>query len=185
MLATTTTPKRPEGRRCAHCFSAIAASKRFANYCSPFCFSKALEAARSGHGSTQLVPEFRTKRQAKLAHRVLEEKPLVDSRPFATRPARDAKPMLSTGVSGACGELAVSVDLLRRGYEVFRAVSPACSCDLVALKDGKSYRVEVRTSQAGAPKPTAKDAGRFDIFAACTGSAMTIQYSPEVDGYIN
>lgn len=52
---------------------------------------------------------------------------------------------LSTGTVGAAGELLATVDMIAKGYEVFRAVSPSTSCDLIALKDGKLYRVEVRT----------------------------------------
>lgn len=52
---------------------------------------------------------------------------------------------LSKGTVGAIQELKVAVDLLSKGYEVFRAESPACSCDLVVLKNNKVYRVEVRT----------------------------------------
>jgi hypothetical protein len=46
---------------------------------------------------------------------------------------------------GAISELIVCVDLLAKGYEVFRAVSPACSCDLAILKDKQLLRVEVKT----------------------------------------
>lgn len=50
-----------------------------------------------------------------------------------------------TGIIGAIGELQVCSDLLIKGYEVFRSVSPHCTCDLVACKDGKCYRIEVKT----------------------------------------
>src|SRR5690242_10258699 len=43
---------------------------------------------------------------------------------------------LSSGTAGTVGELFVTVDLLKRGYHVFRAVSPSCPCDLIALRDG-------------------------------------------------
>jgi hypothetical protein len=49
------------------------------------------------------------------------------------------------GTIGALGELLVAADLLRRGYEVFRSVSPNCSADIVIHRDGKNRRVEVRT----------------------------------------
>src|SRR5260370_3813363 len=39
----------------------------------------------------------------------------------------------------------LSVDLLAKGWEVFRAVSPACSCDLIAAKGGTLLRIKVRT----------------------------------------
>ncbi len=53
---------------------------------------------------------------------------------------------LSTGTVGAISELRVSVDLLQKGFEVFRALSQSCSCDLAVLKDGKLLRIEVRTA---------------------------------------
>lgn len=54
-------------------------------------------------------------------------------------------PGLPTGTVGAIQELRVSIDLMANGYEVFRAISPSCSCDLLALKNGKMFDVEVRT----------------------------------------
>lgn len=57
-------------------------------------------------------------------------------------------PELSTGTVGAIQEHRVIVDLLGKGYEVFRAASPSCSCDLLFLKDGKPTRVEVKTAYA-------------------------------------
>lgn len=54
---------------------------------------------------------------------------------------------MSSSSRGALAELLVAADLMARGYEVFRAVSPSASCDLTALKDGLSLRVEVRTGR--------------------------------------
>lgn len=51
---------------------------------------------------------------------------------------------LSNATTGACSELAVSIDLIFRGYQVFRAVSPACHCDLIAEHNGTFLRIEVR-----------------------------------------
>lgn len=53
---------------------------------------------------------------------------------------------ITTNTVGAISELFVSADLLKKGYEVFRAVSPSCSCDLIILKNGIPFRVEVRTA---------------------------------------
>mgnify|MGYP001577228583 CR=1 FL=1 len=53
----------------------------------------------------------------------------------------------STGATGAISELRVCADLLQRGYEVFRSVSQATSCDLIALKDTIFTRIEVRTGK--------------------------------------
>ena len=52
---------------------------------------------------------------------------------------------LPSGVVGASSELRAASDLILRGYEVFRSVSPACSCDLVILKNGLLQRIEVRS----------------------------------------
>ena len=50
-------------------------------------------------------------------------------------------------LKGAEREMLVSVDLLKRGFEIFR---PACatSCDIIALKYGKSLRIEVKGVRA-------------------------------------
>jgi len=41
------------------------------------------------------------------------------------------------------GELMVSLDLMKKGYQIFRGMCPTCTCDLIAIKDGRLYRVEV------------------------------------------
>lgn len=56
------------------------------------------------------------------------------------------RPRLPSGTTGAISELIVAADLLRRGYEVFRALSPSCSCDLAVLRNGQLLRVEVRSA---------------------------------------
>jgi hypothetical protein len=53
---------------------------------------------------------------------------------------------LPTGTIGAMAELAAAQDLLKRGYEVYRALSPSCSGDLLAEKQGKTFKLEVRTA---------------------------------------
>lgn len=52
---------------------------------------------------------------------------------------------ISTGAVGALSELVAAVDLMKRGYAVFRALSPDCSCDLAIVKDKELWRVEVKT----------------------------------------
>ena len=70
---------------------------------------------------------------------------------------------ISAGTKGTIGELRVAVDLLQKGYEVFRSLSPSCSCDLAILKNDKLIRIEVRTAYYSAkedkylfPKPNNK-----------------------------
>lgn len=74
----------------------------------------------------------------------------------------------SSGTVGAINELRVSVDLLCKGYAVFRALSPHCPCDLVLLLDHSVFRVEVttghRTSNGKLMIPR-KDATRYDVLA--------------------
>lgn len=53
---------------------------------------------------------------------------------------------LSTATVGALGELRVAVDLMRNGYNVYRALSPSAPCDLLIFKDEKLIEVEVRTA---------------------------------------
>lgn len=52
---------------------------------------------------------------------------------------------ISPGTVGAIAEMLVCADLLRRGYDVFRAVSPNSPADLVVLYEHKLYSIEVRT----------------------------------------
>ena len=78
-------------------------------------------------------------------------------------------PGMAPGTTGAIGELRVSVDLLIRGYEVFRALSPATSCDIAILKSGALLRVEVRTGyrnlKTGKILFCGARAGRADVTA--------------------
>lgn len=48
---------------------------------------------------------------------------------------------------GALNELRACVDLMTRGFHVFRAQSPSCPCDLIAMRESVCYRVEVRTAR--------------------------------------
>lgn len=82
---------------------------------------------------------------------------------------------------GALAELVVSADLLKRGFHVFRAVSPAASCDLLVMRDGQIWRVEVKTAQRSTDgsltydKP--RDRARFDVLALMVGSDVV--YRPD------
>lgn len=109
------------------------------------------------------------------------------SRERATAIHRQKNPPtgLPSATVGAIAELAVAADLLSRGYEVFRAMSPSCSCDLAINSGGILIRVEVRTGyitstgRLGYPKP-ATDKGRQDIYAVRTKDGV-ITYIPDLD----
>lgn len=94
--------------------------------------------------------------------------------------------LLSSGTVGAVSELVVCADLLKRGYEVFRAVSPSCSCDLAILKEGKLHRVEVRTATTYEKKDgtlshmfVKADPSKSDVQALVNKHTHEISYVPE------
>ncbi len=73
---------------------------------------------------------------------------------------------IPTGTVGAISEFRVVIDCLSSGYEVFRACSPACSCDLAILVNEKLLRIEVRTSyRLKSGKVAAHSEIRADILA--------------------
>lgn len=94
---------------------------------------------------------------------------------------------MSTGTVGTIQELAVSIDLLRRGMAVFRALSHSCPFDLAVLVGAKLVRVEVTTgyyTKAGklsSPKES-KDRSKFDVLATVTTSGIV--YQPDIDSVI-
>lgn len=107
----------------------------------------------------------------------------VDCRASAKRAAYAAKNPnagLPTGTVGAISELKVAADLLGKGFEVFRALSPSCSCDLAILRNGTLVRVEVttghRTGNGRVTHPS--KASRYDVLAVALSDG-TIHYDPE------
>jgi hypothetical protein len=102
---------------------------------------------------------------------------------FCRDAARDSSRMydgVSTGTAGAISELRVACDLMARGYPVFRALSPACLCDLIVWTVAGAVRVEVRTATwTGAfNKDNKRDKGRQDTFAFVSKNKIT--YEPEL-----
>lgn len=93
---------------------------------------------------------------------------------------QSAYPGVSTGTVEAISELRVSVDLLAKGYEVFRALSPSCSCDLTVMKNGELLRIEVRTAYRGKSNNIITSRSRFkaDHFALVLPSEIV--YEPEL-----
>lgn len=80
------------------------------------------------------------------------------------------------GNTGAAAELQVAADLLRKGRQVFRAVSPHASCDLLVLdEDGAFTRIEVRTVSArkdGTLCPVVKERDDCDLYAFVCGERI-------------
>lgn len=108
---------------------------------------------------------------------------------LATRPSTVRNPRCplshSTSTVGMMNELRVSVDLAMRGYEVFKALDAGASCDLVALKEGRCYRVQVKTARAynlavGGVKLNCDRSNpeRFDLLAVVERATLAITYEP-------
>lgn len=81
---------------------------------------------------------------------------------------------LNPATVGAAAELVVAIDLIRQGYETYRALSPASGADLVAFKDGDLIRLEVRTGYYRYNGTLQwhrkeKDIGRSDHYAVVVG----------------
>jgi len=53
--------------------------------------------------------------------------------------------ILPTGTTGAISEMAICADLMYKGYAVFRATSPSCFADVVAIKGVDVFKIECRT----------------------------------------
>lgn len=53
---------------------------------------------------------------------------------------------ISPGTVGAIAELIVAVDLMKKGYHVFRSMSPSCPYDLITFRGEEIKRLEVKTA---------------------------------------
>ena len=107
--------------------------------------------------------------------------PCVEHEP-ASAP-RVPRGTLANGTLGAMRELVVCADLLSRGFDVFRAVSPSCSFDLVAHRSGRLYRVEVSTGFArpdGSISHSKRDTSRFDLLGLVLQSG-DVAYQPGIE----
>jgi hypothetical protein len=87
-------------------------------------------------------------------------------------------PGVAPGTVGALAELLVSADLMAKKYHVFRALSPSCPCDLIAMKDGTMKRIEVRTAYRNSANVVTYGKQNFaaDHWALCLPG--TIIYDP-------
>lgn len=74
----------------------------------------------------------------------------------------------SQGTVGTVSELIVAAHLLNCGYDVFRSMSPHASCDLVALKGGRTIKIEAKTAEMKSGRiihPTIRNRGCYDVLA--------------------
>lgn len=54
---------------------------------------------------------------------------------------------LPTGTVGAISELLAAVDLMKKGWSVFRSLCPSSEYDLIAEKNDEIFLLEVRTGR--------------------------------------
>jgi len=72
---------------------------------------------------------------------------------------------ISTSTIGAAAELRVCAHLLELGYEVFRSMSPNCTCDMVIGKGGIAASVEVKSGARWRDWPSNRENISADILA--------------------
>lgn len=120
------------------------------------------------------LDQFRANRNAKYCSKTCSK--LAWEEVSATSLYKD----LSPSTVGTLHELMVACDLIKKGYHVFRALSPSCDCDLAILKNRNLIRIEVTT---GYYSPNGKlfypkhCSTRFDIIAVVTEKGIV--YTPE------
>lgn len=110
------------------------------------------------------------------AQRLLED--LMDEINDRLDPDRTGIPS-NKARTGCIGEMVACLDLMRQGYEVYKAVNPQSSFDLVAVMDGQMKRVEVKVCEpdrAGfiRQEKILNKEGKFDLLAIVTKSGRVI-----------
>jgi predicted nucleic acid-binding Zn ribbon protein len=88
--------------------------------------------------------------------------------------------------AGAMAEHVAIIDLMRHRFDVYRAVSSASSCDLVAIRDEEIIRIEVRcgyyTKSKGVRCNRKKsDQGKSDMYAMVV-NGREVHYDPPLPG---
>lgn len=87
---------------------------------------------------------------------------------------------LPTPVIAAMSELVCATDLMRLGWDVYRAVAWTASCDIVAIKGNTVLRVEVRTAAVlKDDKLTSAKNGRYDVLARVWYDE--VEYAPPLE----
>lgn len=89
---------------------------------------------------------------------------------------------LSPGTMGAISELHVAVDLMEKGFSVFKSLSPNAIFDLIAVTENQLIRIEVKTGNIDkrtgkVHHPRVRD-NNHDVLAVYTANG--IQYTPEI-----
>lgn len=86
---------------------------------------------------------------------------------------------LAPGIVGAAGELIAAVDMIAKGWHVFRAVCPSGPFDLMAYKNGTILKVEVKTVSLDGKRWPSKP-GDYDVMALVT-PGVGVTYLPSIE----
>ena len=87
---------------------------------------------------------------------------------------------------GAETELRICADLISRGWEIFRAVSPATSCDLVG-RTPRGQLVRIECTSVDRPAPTrcphfhAHNAANYDLICGAERNTGELFYKIDPD----
>ena len=87
---------------------------------------------------------------------------------------------INTRQIGFISEMRVAIDLSLKGFEVFNALYNA-SCDIIAMKNGKLLRIEVKTGfiKCGKLRTGTIKADSHDVLAIYDVVNDKILYTPE------
>lgn len=101
---------------------------------------------------------------------------------YVSPPPRFGAPLCSN-VAGALAEMLVCVDLMKRGLDVYRSISPSGRCDVVAIcrDSGAVNRIEVKCgtrNQAGKVTCQVGKHNSFDTLAMVVGDGEIVYEPP-------
>ena len=114
-----------------------------------------------------------TKEQAQAKLREIVKRCHVDQRRLEglsgdSAPCYSKRMKSLPGLVGTLSELLVCVDLLSKGWCVYRAMDPQADCDVIATRGPELVRVEVKTDGPRIKLKTKR--GKFDILAVVDSS---------------
>lgn len=113
------------------------------------------------------------------------------ARQQAKKKWREANPKsplaaFATGAVAEANEMLVAIDLLQRGYEVYRSAFPAQGCDIVIMRPADRredvyVRIEVTSGNytgSGTLVHPERDPSKYDVMAVVANGRIT--YKPEL-----
>lgn len=80
-----------------------------------------------------------------------------------------------SGKTGTLSEYKVALDLMKRGYDLFKPVTMNYSCDLLALKNDKFSRIEVTTGHKtalGKVSYSKHNPDNYDVLVVVVGEEL-------------